>query len=128
MKPNNNQKSCRYCKKFKNLSEFSTGAKKNICKACVNLQARKAHKKNYSRRDVGLFAPGKRVRNREMQEAHSAVAQAVASKIIYPPASCTLCRKSGIRLEAHHHDYNKPLDVVYLCVACHCYIHKEVLT
>ena len=35
---------------------------------------------------------------------------------------CIICNKKGT--EAHHHDYDKPLDVIWVCKSCHKYIHQ----
>lgn len=36
-----------------------------------------------------------------------------------------LCCKCGSKAEAHHHDYDKPLDVTWLCTAHHKELHWE---
>jgi hypothetical protein len=41
------------------------------------------------------------------------------------------CQKCGQpfpkeKLQAHHHDYNNPLDVSWYCDACHKEVHKEL--
>ena len=44
-----------------------------------------------------------------------------------PPDKCAGCGASrsqhGFRLQAHHADYSKPLDVRWLCPACHRAVH-----
>lgn len=40
------------------------------------------------------------------------------------------CEKCGIssqfaKIHSHHHDYSKPLEVIYLCVRCHFMEHPE---
>lgn len=36
-----------------------------------------------------------------------------------------LCLSCGAeKVEAHHHDYSKPLDVVWLCRQCHADAHR----
>lgn len=37
------------------------------------------------------------------------------------------CQKCGAKkVHAHHHDYSKPLDVIWLCALCHSREHHEV--
>ncbi len=38
--------------------------------------------------------------------------------------SCSNCGEPVA--EAHHEDYNKPLDVIWLCRICHLNYHKEL--
>lgn len=39
------------------------------------------------------------------------------------PKKCEVCLKSK-KLLAHHEDYNKPLDVRWVCYSCHKLIHQ----
>lgn len=39
------------------------------------------------------------------------------------PGICTACRES-CRPDAHHEDYSKPLDVLWLCHRCHQRLHR----
>lgn len=52
-------------------------------------------------------------------KAHRKVAYELSRGRLVRPNTCTHCRKPA-RVEAHHEDYTKPLDVVWLCKPCHC--------
>lgn len=45
--------------------------------------------------------------------------RAVKSKKIIKPLLCSRCGQIPKRMEAHHPDYDKALDVVWLCTKCH---------
>lgn len=36
---------------------------------------------------------------------------------------CELCKKNDKKLEMHHEDYDKPLQVTFLCRSCHHRLH-----
>jgi len=44
---------------------------------------------------------------------------------IVRPTKCSRCQAEGI-IEGHHYDYDKPLDVIWLCRKCHAEEHKEI--
>lgn len=74
-----------------------------------------------------LVGPGKpanqerrrlyRQRNPERTAAYRAVNRAVASGRLTKPDRCGCGRNA--RVAAHHDDYARPLDVIWLCGACH---------
>ena len=58
-----------------------------------------------------------RARHTEKDRAHRIVGRAVKSCRIIVPTWCQRCH-CVTDLEAHHHDYSKPLAVEWLCSTC----------
>lgn len=56
-------------------------------------------------------------------KARQAVAYAVKTGKLIKPDICTHCKKYAKRIEGHHMDYSKPLEVIWLCSKCHTKIH-----
>ena len=54
----------------------------------------------------------------EKRRAHATVSYALSIGRMIRPDNCESCFKE-CKPEAHHEDYNKPLDVDWLCVKCH---------
>ncbi len=50
---------------------------------------------------------------------------AVRCGMVQRPDSCEKCF-ARIKVEGHHEDYNKPLDVVWVCKKCHLEIHRSL--
>jgi hypothetical protein len=62
----------------------------------------------------------------EVARAHEAVYSAICSGRLIRPEICSKCGKKPkprsdgrTRIHAHHPDYNKPLEVEWLCADCH---------
>lgn len=53
--------------------------------------------------------------------AHKVTESAIAAGVLKRPGKCSICGISGSvrRIEAHHDDYMKPLDVIWACTPCH---------
>ena len=56
--------------------------------------------------------------NPEKAAAHQVVASAIRRGHLTRPSVCSACLKTA-RIDAHHADYTKPLDVKWLCRRCH---------
>ena len=57
-------------------------------------------------------------------KARSMVNKRVQTGTIVKPEVCEECESGGTRLEGHHEDYSKPLDVEWLCTICHGKRHR----
>lgn len=59
-----------------------------------------------------------KTRHREKHLAVTAVGKAVKEGVLVRPDVCERCGEAG-PVQAHHADYERRLDVGWLCVACH---------
>ena len=63
----------------------------------------------------------------DKRAAHIILGNAVRDKRIAKPSICSKCGAAtkSRSLHAHHEDYAKPLDVIWLCFQCHVDHHKD---
>lgn len=64
-----------------------------------------------------------KLRNREKMLAHQAIHRAIRDGKLVRPSTCSRCDNSAQRIEAHHPDYSKQLEVIWLCSVCHTEEH-----
>ena len=58
--------------------------------------------------------------------AQAKVESAVKNGRLKKPDACQWCEKPSSMLHGHHRDYDKPLDVIWLCPPCHAKIHGKI--
>ena len=89
------------------------------------------HRKENARRcansEAGKAAKAKATAMRKADSpqkwvARNAVNNAIRDGKMQRGSACFFCGK-GEKLQAHHHDYSKPLDVFWLCAPCHGKLH-----
>ena len=84
-------------------------------------QERKAYKQAHPEQQSKSLRRWK-IKNSEKASAHKKVARAISSgKIKRCP--CEICGTT-INIHAHHDNYKKPLDVIWLCAEHHRWIHS----
>jgi hypothetical protein len=144
-------KELKFLKDF-NKDKRAKDGKTSYCKLCVNAQVgayrqtktgrsySKAYRQSVagktSQKTYNQSQKGKIVRNRsqakykelnpEKIKAHFTANNAIRTGEILKPTSCSNCDNPKGRIEAHHTDYTKPLDVIWLCRRCHISEHKVI--
>lgn len=84
-------------------------------------------RKNHGDRGLQTAKWVNKSNNRLKKRAHQMVFREIKKgKLLKEP--CEVCKKSNTRIEAHHEDYSKPLDVRWLCTLHHVKIHRGELT
>lgn len=126
----------------------------NFCKNCVKTRVAKHREKNIEKiREYDRNRPNKKERsakahlnilldenrhkkyleqqrkwgkeNRYKRNAHTKLKRAIEKGIITRPQYCQICGKTNCKIQGHHYDYNKPLDVIWVCTECHGNLHKK---
>jgi hypothetical protein len=144
-------KICKKCNIEKAVVFFNKWYKKNgnsgfrtYCKDCdhkVNKEYREKNKENLikKRRENGGYEPKKyctdpsklheyeriyrsQKKYPEKVKARNYINSLIRIGKVIRPSSCESCLKV-IKIEAHHEDYNKPLEVKWLCKSCHTEEH-----
>lgn len=135
-------KTCFKCGREKPLGEFYAHPQMadghlGKCKDCTKLDMRndrvtKPRVRAYDRQRaalphrVELNARVKKAWRRRHPERATAEQQAERAERSGALTAPTLCEGCGleVRLEKHHHDYSRPLLVVWLCKPCHAIADK----
>ena len=136
-------KECFKCNTVKPLEDFYKHSQMpdghvNKCKECnkndvtanrnKNIEKYRAYDKARSKEPERIKAATEinrawRAEDLRRQVAHSSVARAIRrGELVRQPC----CRCGAEKTVAHHEDYDKPLEVVWLCQACHKQRHKEL--
>jgi len=132
-------KTCKRCNRTLSCSAFyidkkMKGGYVSFCKECTN--ARKTKHRNENIEQVRAYdrnRPNKVERakkrakalkkhrltkeGRLQAKAHWTVGNAIRAGRLIRPDKCACGR--GFRIEGHHPDYSKPLEVEWLCAVCH---------
>ncbi len=89
-------------------------------RARINSQAKDWQSRNPGNR-AGILRKWRQA-NPDKNRAQNRLNKAVRTGKIVRSASCQSCGKA-CRVEGHHADYAKPLEVQWLCRRCHSHVH-----
>ncbi len=134
-------KTCRECGLSKGIDEYYVHSEMkdghlNKCKWCVKERIRiyrknhreiirgidkKAYDKKKHTPTYKTKAKKRQAKNRTPEKARARHLAEIKLSM-FKPELCEKCKEQPAKC-AHHHDYSKPLDVVWLCPTCHNRIH-----
>jgi hypothetical protein len=136
-------KRCTYCGRVLPLERFSPCrngryGRYSRCKRCHAqitrtrrrrdpARVRKSHQAWRRRNKEVAAAAARRWKRKhpERHRAHEMVRAALTCGVLVRPDRCEGCRRKA-RVVAHHSDYARPLDVEWLCRACHGRRHVDL--
>lgn len=106
------------------IDRFGFDIVKSICRACTSADRRTRYTTNPQLREsVRRSLQRSIAKFPHKQKARHDLNQAVRLGNKHRPTTCSTCHIPG-RIEGHHYDYSKPLDVIWLCSGCHADLHK----
>ena len=114
---------CIKCNQLKPIGEFTPRSDRvghyTACKVCKNI-----YQKQYSKSKAGKKVQVKADQARKEKFSHKRSARSKTFTAIkngtIKVLPCLIC---GNKAEAHHHDYSRPLDVMWLCKPHHRETH-----
>lgn len=124
---------CRFCKAFFTKSEVIKNTKiiynnkeyqYYACNTCNTAWVAVYRKTKTGREAVRRAVEKSENRYPGKQEARVKLRLAILSGKIRVPKKCVSCKQIK-KLDGHHPDYNRPLEVVWLCRKCHIGLHKK---
>ena len=124
---------CSHCQEFFprdkviNYSKGRDGRKKYFyCRKC-NTERMKRY---YHTKKGSVVVKGAQKRNYqkfpERVSARSSVQEAVSNGKLKKPEKCSICGATNCRIEGHHNDYSKRLEVIWCCTDCHATLDKQL--
>lgn len=138
----NDKKKCTRCREIMAISEFPKDANNasGLCGKChkcsrasaLEYAAKNREKiKNYSKQwrvenKADYDARMKKHKSSKEGRARSILTSSVHRGRVVKPDKCQKCGSEieKSKLHGHHHDYDKPLDVLWVCSLCHGKLHS----
>jgi len=111
-----------YLKKAKDA--YYKNREKNIERSKSNYRKYKL-KKGYLTKKYKYSLNYYHFKDKHKTSARSKLAFAIKSGLLKKPKICEACKKYK-RVEGHHRDYSKPLNVIWLCDKCHHLEHRRM--
>jgi hypothetical protein len=95
-----------------------------------NNPKRKAAAEKYRKTESGKAAARRSqekwlLKNSEKRACHVILGNAVRDGRVFKPDKCEACGATDCRIDGHHDDYAKPLEVKWVCRSCHMEIHRQ---
>lgn len=127
---------CTKCKTEENLLKYSKKFNKAktiatqyyYCRDCNRKRASAYYKTPTGQKNI-YKANKKQWSSEEGRVKHNArvlLHYYIRKGTIVKPDCCSECGGTQPRIEAHHEDYSKPLEVIWLCSPCHSEADKEL--
>jgi hypothetical protein len=113
----------------------------NKCKDCQKIEAKERYrrkreeilrydrKRSQTKRTRLVHLKSQRKRNTRWPDKYKArnkLNNALRDGKIQKPERCDVCRRKR-KIEAHHNDYSKPLEVIWMCFECHRKHHGQLI-
>jgi uncharacterized protein (DUF983 family) len=128
-------KRCPRCEQTKPIGAFyvSKGRPVGWCKWCsaqrnAQVWQTKPKRRGHTEADKARWREAMRRHRRkypEREKARAAISRRMFRGTIVRPTNCQRCGEQR-KVQAHHADYSKPLDVLWLCSVCHREQHRRV--
>lgn len=133
-------KFCIKCEQNKDISFFIKNRSRKdglffCCKDCykvirkkyINLEVENNRQKRYGKKTGYKSQKLNKIKYPEKYKARNDIHNAVLLGKVLVPEKCQDCGNKT-KLQAHHEDYSKPLDVKWLCIKCHNWLHHNSIS
>lgn len=134
-------KICSCCNLEKQIFDFqvrkaSKDGRTASCKSCLKIRdknrendERRKQRLEYQKTEAGKLAHKKAMDSYKLRypmkyAAHIITRNYIRDGKLFPKSICECCGSTE-KIEGHHDDYTKPLDIKWLCEKCHKKWHKE---
>ena len=130
-------KQCVRCSKYMDkVDDFYSWSKSFICKPCIRKGARETYRRHREDRlkkqrlKKECFRKNARNKYNEDPEyrkkvlARAKARYALKTGKIIKPSVCEVDGCNSTDIVIHHYDYDRPLDVMWVCFKCHHKIHR----
>lgn len=118
-----------YCSRCKNtgvpLIKHSKSATTQYywCRDCANAKMKAYAKTERGRKVIKQIHERAKTKHPIKVQARMLVAYAISIGYLKKPNNCAHCG-SKKRLDGHHFDYEKALEVLWVCKSCHALLHN----
>lgn len=130
-KEDGQRKSCSKCRQPLPISQFhkskSTGdGLSSVCKSCKYKDNKAYYSSKAGKAAVSGQTKRKWIRTKQRVRCRNTVNLALAAnKLEKKP--CSVCGTTNL-IEAHHEDYSKPFEIIWLCKRHHMEVHGKTLS